>query len=376
MRCSRCILPENIPGIKYDNNGVCNYCRKYEKDFSNWDAIKQQKKEEFEKLLTQAKRLNRTYDCLIPLSGGKDSTYTLYLCSKVYGLKCLAVTFDNGFLTDRAKINIENALKETNVDHTYYHINKSNSLALYKSFLIKTGKFCDACMRSINFSIETAVKMFNVPLIIKGSGRRVQYVSQISEISGSNSPSFFKSVIKGEPIEKDFRQLFSDIRTLETHLMFGALCDIINFPRTKIMRFIPQYVGIYDYIYKPYPKIIEILKTEMGWGKLGDTIEHLDCALHGIPFYIQTLRIPKITTETLYNSGLIRQGLITRDEAMEIENEKINNPNTPIELEFFLKEISMEYDDFVNYVKLGNPAQYEPKMGKILMEVYHKKRKW
>ena len=141
IRCKKCILPENIPGIKFDNNGVCNYCNAYEQAFSNWESIKKQKEEDFKNILRKAQSLHRPYDCLIPLSGGKDSTYALYVASKIYGLKCLAVTFDNGFLSNQAKININNAIKITKTDHIMYHLNEDNSYKLFKIFLTKLIRY-------------------------------------------------------------------------------------------------------------------------------------------------------------------------------------------------------------------------------------------
>lgn len=94
-RCNRCILPASLSNITFDENGVCNHCLKYEHDFKNWDLIKDRREKEFIEILEKAKKLKRPYDCLVPLSGGKDSTYALYLATKVYGLKTLAVTLDN-----------------------------------------------------------------------------------------------------------------------------------------------------------------------------------------------------------------------------------------------------------------------------------------
>lgn len=118
-RCTRCLLPDSLDQLTFDKNGVCDHCRKYEHDFANWDDIAADKKKEFEKILQKAKRMNRPYDCLVPLSGGKDSTYALYLATKVYKLRTLAVTLDNGYLSDLAKVNINNALVNCDADHFF-----------------------------------------------------------------------------------------------------------------------------------------------------------------------------------------------------------------------------------------------------------------
>ncbi len=130
-RCTRCILPDTLHGIRFDNRDVCNYCLSFDRDFSIWDQIAERKKSEFETLLEHARKLGRSYDCLVPLSGGKDSTFALYLASKVYKLKCLAVTYDNGFLTTPAKKNIAKALEATTADHVFYHMNKKTSSEMF-----------------------------------------------------------------------------------------------------------------------------------------------------------------------------------------------------------------------------------------------------
>jgi hypothetical protein len=261
-RCSKCVLPDTLASIKFDHDGVCNYCRSYERDFSNWDSISQRKKEEFESLLAAAKQLKRPYDCLVPLSGGKDSTYVLYLCAKLYSMRCLTVTFDNGFLTKPAKENISRALEATGADHLRYHMNRANSFELYKLFLKRTGAFCCACMRGINYSIETAVRLFNIPLIITGSGRRVEYLDPIPEISRMHTPSYVRNVLNREPVASQFSQFTSNRFRLEIQKGVGAICDIMKIPRTAVMRFCPQHIRFYDYIYRPYNEIVTITTAQ------------------------------------------------------------------------------------------------------------------
>lgn len=138
-----------------------------------------------------------------------------------------------------------------------------------------------------------------------------------------------------------------------------------------------QHISLYDYIYTPRDEVYETIKKEMGWEKSADAFEHLDCELHDIPFYIQTLKLPGVTTGTLYNSGLIRQGIMTREEAMKIEDEKLKNPQKPHILDSFLKEIKMNETEFTaNAKEIGKPEKYKPKLGVLLRKIYHKKRRY
>jgi hypothetical protein len=375
-RCTRCILPASLTGITFDEEGVCNHCRKYETDFKDWDSIKERKLKEFEEILDRAKKLKRPYDVLVPLSGGKDSTYALYLCTKVYNLKTLAVTLDNGFLTQSAKDNIRNALASSNSDHLLYSINSQNSSELFKTFTVKTGDFCNACMRGINYSIELATKSFRIPLVIKGSGRRVQYVSQIKEVSSLNTASYFANVIKGTSADKKFKYLSENKNKLEFQKIAGGMCDILGIKRTSMMRFIPQHIGMYDYIYLPFNEIIDILRKEMRWSDASGSVEHLDCHLHDVPFYKDTLRIPNITKYTFHSSGLLRQGLITREQALQKEEDELSKKNPPAELLNFLKENDIEYEDYIKVVTSSDKSKFEPGIQKIARDIYHKFRRF
>ncbi len=376
VRCTRCILPGTLLGLTFDEEGVCNHCRKYEQNFKDWDAIASRKEKEFELILNRAKRLKRPYDCLVPLSGGKDSTYALYLATKVYGLKTLAITFNNSYLTQPAKENIENAIKYSGADHVYYTISRQNASALFSAFVQNTGDFCNACMRGINYSIEFATKAFKIPLVIKGSGRRVQYVSQIKEASTLNTASFFENVIKDTPAKDKFNHFSKNKRRLEYQKIVGGVSDIFRIPRTSLMRFVPQHIGMYDYLYKPYPEIIAILKKELHWSDGEGRAEHLDCELHDVPFYMNTLRIPNISQNTFYYSGLIRQGIMTREEALKKEKEQLKTSAQPSELDTFLKDNNISPQEYEDYVKNADKTRFEPKLQKRARAIYHRFRKF
>ncbi len=253
---------------------------------------------------------------------------------------------------------------------------QKNSDELFSIFTKRTGDFCNACMRSINYSIEFASRSFRIPLIVKGSGRRVQYVSQIKEVSSLNTSSYFANVIKGTGAEKKFDYLSANRHKLEFQKIAGGITDILGIPRTALMRFIPQHIGMYDYIYRPFPEIVEILKREMKWSDNKGTTEHLDCDMHDVPFFKDTLRIPGITKYTFYNSGLIRQGLMTREEALEREESGLKKKDPPPELLKFLSESNMGYDEYVKTVNTSDKSRYEPVIQKLARDIYHKLRRY
>jgi len=114
-RCSRCVLPETFPGIQFDEHGVCQYCRRGLQPRQS-SARKAQLRERFERL-AQEVRDRPGYHCLAAWSGGKDSTYVLWLLKERYGLNVLAFTFNNGFVDPAAMKNMRVVAESLEVDH-------------------------------------------------------------------------------------------------------------------------------------------------------------------------------------------------------------------------------------------------------------------
>jgi hypothetical protein len=95
---------------------------------------------------------------------------------------------------------------------------------------------------------------------------------------------------------------------------------------------------MYDYIYLPFPEIIATFKKEMNWSDASGSVEHLDCHLHDVPFFKETIWIPNITRYTFHSSGLIQQGLMSREEALAKEELAAKRKEPPHELMKFLEE--------------------------------------
>lgn len=158
-RCSRCLLPETYPKISFDKHGVCSYCRR--KNFFDAEKIrnliknKEKLRKDFEQFLSKIKGRNK-YDCLLLLSGGKDSIYLLYVLKKHYNLNILAYTVDTGLMNPRAKKNIELVISKLNVDHIFYKPGNDFFKKLYRFYLRNPGsetfgdKICSTCSNVIH----------------------------------------------------------------------------------------------------------------------------------------------------------------------------------------------------------------------------------
>src|SRR3712207_5201481 len=98
--CVRCCMPASNEGIKFDEMGICQACQSAEQKIHiDWVA----RERELRTLLEHYKSLGNDYDCIIPISGGKDSTFQLYVITQVYGLKALAVTFSHNWFSETGK---------------------------------------------------------------------------------------------------------------------------------------------------------------------------------------------------------------------------------------------------------------------------------
>ena len=96
--CVNCVLPETFPGIRFNEEGLCNLCLNF-KGVDSQSTRKAEYRGKFEALIKEYKG-SGTYDVLMCYSGGKDSTQTLTILKEEYGLSILAVSLDNGFLSN------------------------------------------------------------------------------------------------------------------------------------------------------------------------------------------------------------------------------------------------------------------------------------
>ena len=119
--CSHCVLDtHDDPEMTFDQEGVCSYCQKYKKHEVEYVKKGGRGLEELKKIVEKIKSdgARKPYDCIIGLSGGVDSSY-LALKAKEFGLRPLAVHFDNGWNSELAVNNIENIVSKLNFDlHT------------------------------------------------------------------------------------------------------------------------------------------------------------------------------------------------------------------------------------------------------------------
>ena len=116
-RCTKCILPETYPSIEFDEKGVCNYC-------FNHETVKVFGEKEFKKVLSQYRNKGDKYDCIAPISGGRDSAFVLHQMVTKYKMRTLALTVDHGFILPEGIQNIKRMTEKLNVDHVFIKVDK------------------------------------------------------------------------------------------------------------------------------------------------------------------------------------------------------------------------------------------------------------
>lgn len=175
--CTKCVLPETFPGIHFDDQGVCNHCRQYEAyDYS--DEIKSKFREKFLTLIHDLQSRNASVDALVAYSGGKDSTYTLWLMKEVYGLRVEAFTYDNYFLSPRAEKNIKTVCETLDVPHKMVRFESGITKKLFshasknKMYSIKhmerASTICTLCSSVFKSVALAYVLENNIPMIAYG----------------------------------------------------------------------------------------------------------------------------------------------------------------------------------------------------------------
>ena len=170
--CKRCLYPDTKPQLIFNQDRICSACINYEKKKTiDWDK----KRKEFKEILEKYRSKNKTnYDCLIPVSGGKDSHYQTYVIKKEFGLNPLVVNFHPHDQTELGKENLEN-LKKIGVDCIEFSPNPEIYLKLARFGLKELGDFqWPEHLGIFTIPVQMAVK-FNIPLIIWGENPQLEY---------------------------------------------------------------------------------------------------------------------------------------------------------------------------------------------------------
>lgn len=349
IMCTRCVLTSSFPGISFDADGVCSVCRDYERKFRSSREQKKDwpgKRRILDRLCHDARRKGRAFDVLVPLSGGKDSMYVLYLAVKELGLRPLAFTLDNGYLTQCARDNIDRACARLGVEHVYYCMDPTLMQSLFALAMRKTGYFCSVCMRAINMATERIAGMYDIPLVFAGSAANVELPTS-PEMFQPGDVAFVRNMFRGEELPDGADRL----------LYSGSLKRRIGYRlfwwgSQRRLR-VCAWLNLPDYIEWDYGAMFRTIRNELGWqSPTGNDDEHIDCGIHKASAYLHNRRwkgseIPRLTL-----AGLIMAGQMTRKEALEKLDRMPTEPYDH-EIDKLLEGMKMSRENFDRYIDMG-----------------------
>jgi len=364
-KCISCGLPETYETIEFDPDGICNIClqQHHKQGAIDWSA----RKVMLDDLIEQYRGKN-DYDCLVPFSGGKDSTFTLYHLVREYNLKPLVVQFNHGFMRPNLLENNERTFKKLGVDVISFTPNWNVVKRLMREALIRKGDFCWHCHTGIfAYPMHLAIK-FKVPLVFWGepSSEYTAYYDYrddvIEEVDESRFNRFVNLGITAEDmkgmIEKDFDL---DPRDLIPY-SYPAMRDLkqLRYRSVCLGSFIPWDV-------KAQSKLI---MDELGWK--GDEVEgmppglypyeKIECAMQGVRDYLKFLKrgYSRVTQMTALD---IRNGRLDKAEADKLVAEW--EGKKPPSLELFLEFLDMSESEFNEIVSKLVVPPYQPEFQTI-----------
>jgi glutamine---fructose-6-phosphate transaminase (isomerizing) len=350
-RCTRCLLPETFPFIEYDEHGVCNYCNNYK--------IKNAPKpmEELFQLVEPYRRPGDIPDCIIPYSGGRDSTYTLHVAKNVLKLKPIAFTYDWGMVTDLARRNVARVCGKMGVENIII----SADIAWKRE--------------NIRRNIQAWLKrphLGMVPLFMAGDKFFYYYTDQVKRQTGiplniwGINPlenTDFKVGFLGVPPDHDKERIYSLSLKRQMHLFNGVGRCFLSNPsylnRSIVDTFgsfisrtvIPHrdYYHLFDYIRWDEEEIDKLVLQEYQWETAVDTdttwrIGDGTAAFYNYIYYT----VAGFSEYDTFRSNQIREGMLSREEGLRL----ITKENRPryASLRWYTDIVSLDFQSTIKTI--------------------------
>lgn len=320
-RCATCVLPSTTPGIVFDTKSVCNYCTTYER-------FRYQGEQNLLDTLDAHRNTEKKYECMVNVSGGRDSAYTLLKIKKDYGMKVLAVNYKNPFTHIQATKNIRNMVKALGVDlvtfrhksHIHESCFKNNLIAWFKNpSPAMVPMMCIGC-KIIWKEIIAIARRYDISMIING-GNPHEYTSfkkellHVSQQEGLTS-TYVKN-IRGLVMEsvKNLSYLKPQyVPVLLKGYLFANQYSI----GTRLYGKGIERVDLFHYIEWNEKEIISRITEELQWDYPHDldSTWRFDCKIGHLKDFMYTKTLHMTEKDDFY-AKLVREGLISRNKALE-----------------------------------------------------------
>lgn len=349
--CTRCVMPETAESLIFDAAGSCSVCRQvdYKHSQIDWEA----RGKEFDRILDMH-RGKYDYDCIVPFSGGKDSTYTLWYLVKVKKLNPLVVRFDHGFLRPTVQENSHRTFRTLGVDVHHFTPNFQVVRKLMFESLRRRGDFCWHCHTGI-FSYPMWVSLWqNIPLLIWGEPT-AEYASfytyeEIEEVDERRFNAFVNLGINAEDMVGMLDDSVSDFPVTKRELK-----PYTYPPSDALKKNGTKSILLGTYIPWDVKKQVQVIKDELGWK--GDQVEgvppeydyeKIECFMQGVRDYIKFLKRGFGRTTHLASID-VRNGRLTRERAQELVEEF--DGRRPAALDIFLRYLDISEKEFMDLVR-------------------------
>lgn len=330
--CTRCVMDDTVPGIEFDENGVCTFCKIHD-DLKEKYPLDENTPKRLKSLVNKIKKdgEGKKYDCIVGVSGGRDSTYTLYNAVKL-GLRPLAVHFDNGWNSEIAVQNIQNACEILNVDLHTHVANWEEFKDLQRSFLYASVPDAEVPTDWAIFSVlfKEASKN-NIKHIVHGHSFRTEGTTPLSW-----------TYMDGKYI-KNIQKQFGTKKIKSFPIM-----NMWQYAYYSFIKRIKQHRILY---YIPYneKEVFDILENELNWVNYGD--KHHESKYTS---FFQAYILPRkfnIDKRKLHYSAKIRSGQISRNKALEIIKTDPYDGGFE-DLDYCLKKLDLSHKEFVEIMNL------------------------
>lgn len=309
-------MPDTYPGIDFNDEGICNFCASHKPH----QYLGENKLID---LVNSTKKISK-FDCLIPLSGGKDSIFILYYAVKRLNLKAVAVNYDSGMQSEMALNNIKNATSILGVPLVIKSANKKlqrKRLTALINLQNRTGRFIYGCGDCVPILQAITIKYANdndIPILFDG-GSILEHPPKSTK--KSKIPSKIESLLKYKFFNLDIIKYYYFIKynfynsLLNKEMGVGSVSTppsgykkYFTCGATKVIRFS-------DYICLSDQDKVKIISKELNWEQPQKKDKRFDCLLHCLSD-LDSLKRCGITSNGIVYSNMIREGLMAREEAL------------------------------------------------------------
>ena len=197
--CNRCVMPNTKPGVFVDAEGVCSACRSVEqKKFINWEARRQ----ELVALCDSIKKANKAcYDVIVPVSGGKDSTFQTWMMKEICGMNVLCVCLAPHLPTEEGIHNLNNMVESLQVDLIKVNLKPGTLRRLRRKAFIRLGEpnWTEHC--AVFAAVANVALIYDVPLILWGEDVAVEFGGRTTKIRKADARDIHENdLVRGKSI--------------------------------------------------------------------------------------------------------------------------------------------------------------------------------